>query len=381
MLQKIKITFKYFDYTQLLTLMVLMVVSFFAVYSASYDLTTGKVQEYPFTQLRVFGIGLCCYVVISFIGYKKFVKYAPAFFVVSCAVLVAVLVMGKVGMGAQRWLQIGPVKGQPSELFKWVFILMLAWGFTDLKASSMGFFKLALKAFWVIPPFVLVFLQPDLGTAMTYLAVWGLVVLFLGVKRYIIIASVIILVILTPIMWGQLKDYQKLRVTTFLNPESDPGGAGYQAIQSKIAIGSGGLTGKGYLKGTQSHLRFMPERHTDFIFSVICEEFGFVGGGFIIFLFFMVILRILALGVQINDANGKIICIASACLIFFQFYVNVSMTLGIAPVVGVPLPFISYGGSSLLTFICIMGLINSVHIEANIDHSELTKKKAALFNY
>ncbi len=361
----IKCYLKKFDYLLLFLAVLLAAISFTAILSAVYEPQITVVQAHPYKQFKTFIAGVIGFFVISFIGYRRLVKYAPVFYLVGCLLLVAVLVHGVVGMGAQRWLYIGPFRGQPSEFFKFVWVLMLAWIFADMKDSRMGIIKLSLCFLWVIPPFLLVFKQPDLGTAMTYLAVWGIVALFLGVKRKLLAILIILGVALTPIVWSHMKDYQRDRVITFIQPDKDPGGSGYQALQSKIAIGSGGLTGKGYMKGTQSHLRFMPERHTDFIFAVISEEFGFAGSITIIVLFFVLFIRILSISVTPKESQGKVLCIAVGGLIFFQFFINISMTMGIAPIVGVPLPFISYGGSSLFTFMCMLGLINSVYIHKN----------------
>jgi rod shape determining protein RodA len=365
LLHKIKSILIRFDYMMIFIMFCFFMISYFGIYSAVYDPATGEVQDFAARQRNMMFLAVVAFVFLSFFNYKIFVKYAPAMYVVGCIVLFLVLLIGYEGMGAQRWLDIGPIRVQPSEMFKWVWVVMLAWVFSDLQSESIGFLKLARKFLWMLPPFVLVFEQPDLGTALTYLVVWGMVVCFLGVRRIIVALALIAAVIMMPIAWSKLAPYQKNRVLTFIDAERDPGGAGYQARQSRIAIGSGGLAGKGYLNGTQSHLKFMPERHTDFIFSVINEEFGFMGGGVIIALFFFLIVKIMYLGVYVRSAQGKIVCIAAASMILFQFYVNVSMTMGIAPVVGVPLPFISYGGSSLLTFVSVLGLVNSVYIRRN----------------
>ncbi|MDR0454122.1 MAG: rod shape-determining protein RodA [Deferribacteraceae bacterium] len=362
MLETIKDTLRKSDYFMLLLMVILAVISFSAIYSAVYDPSTGEVQNHPYKQIRVFAFGLLSYATISFVGYRRIVKYAIPLYILGCIFLVVVKFKGFSGMGAQRWLLIGSLSIQPSELFKWVWVVMLAWVFNDLQSESMGLLKIMRKFIWLIPPFLLVFFQPDLGTAATYLMTWGLVVLFLGVKRSIIGLMLIVLFVSAPVAWGHLKDYQKMRVITFIAPDKYAGKEGYQAIQARIAIGSGGLTGKGYLKGTQSHLRFMPERHTDFIFAVINEEFGFAGGITVIGIFFVLISRIIYIAAQLKDAHGKMLCVSIASFIFFQFFVNVGMTIGLAPVVGVPLPFVSAGGSSLLTFISMLGLINSVYI-------------------
>ncbi|MDR2883674.1 MAG: rod shape-determining protein RodA [Deferribacteraceae bacterium] len=358
MLQDIKNIFKRSDYFLLLIVMIMAVISYFAIYSAVYDTTTGLVRGNAARQLKIFGFGLIIFFAVSFIGYKRFVRFAIPLYIIGCLALVLVILKGDVGMGARRWI----FGVQPSEFFKFVWVVMLGWVFMDLEAQSIGFFKLLKKLVWLLPPFGLVFLQPDLGTAMTYIAVWGIVVAFLGVRKEIVALFVILCMFAAPVMWNKMANYQRMRVISFLAPDKYSGGGGYQARQSKIAIGSGGLTGKGYLKGTQAHLKFMPERHTDFIFSVINEERGFAGGIAVIALFLLLLSRVMMTAVQFKEARGKVVCVAVGGFILFQFYINVSMTMGIAPVVGVPLPLISYGGSSLVTYMAMLGLVNSVYI-------------------
>jgi rod shape determining protein RodA len=356
---------KRFDYFLLLLIVFLVVASFLAVYSAVYDPTNGSVQQHPYKQLYIFAMSLILYVGVSFIGYRNIVRFAPVLYALGCIALLAVLFFGNVEMGARRWITIGPFTGQPSEFFKVLWVITLAWVFSDLKDERLGFIKLAVRILWLIPPFIMVYKEPDLGTALTYAAVWGLVAFFLGIKRVIITLLVIGALISAPFVWTHLKPFQKQRVISFMAPDRDPSGTGYQALQSRIAVGSGGISGKGYLKGTQSHLRFIPERHTDFIFSVINEEFGFIGGVSLILVFMVLILRIITISSELKEPQGKVLCVAVAAFILFQFYLNASMTIGMSPIVGVPLPLVSYGGSSLIAYVTMLGLVNSVYICRN----------------
>ncbi len=239
----------------------------------------------------------------------------------------------------------------------------------DFSTKKMGLFKILKKALFLIAPFILVYLQPDLGTALTFIVVFGMVVLYLGITKATLVLLVVSISLAAPVMWNFMHDYQKKRVITFLNPESDPFGSGYHIIQSKIGIGSGGLTGKGYMEGTQSHLKFIPERHTDFIFSVVNEEFGLLGGTVIIALFALLLSRILIIGINQKEPSGKILCIAITGFLFFQFVVNSYMVVGMMPVVGIPMPFVSYGGSSIISFFAMLGLVNSVHLKRFSDNA------------
>jgi rod shape determining protein RodA len=365
MVQKIKEHFKEYDYFILFLLFSVSAISFFAIYSAVYEPTENLIITQPFRQMKVFAGCIFLFVAISIVGYMRIVRLAPIFYVIGLVLLIWVHYRGIVGMGAQRWLRIGFIRGQPSEIFKVVWVLMLAWIFSDLQDKPLGLLKLAIKFLWLIPPFILVYKQPDLGTSLTYVAMWGLVTVFLGVKRAIIAITLILGLAMVPVVWSKLEPYQKMRVVSFISPDKDTGNSGYQALQSRIAIGSGGISGKGYLKGTQSHLRFMPERHTDFIFAVINEEFGFIGGAAIISILLILVIRIINISSLPKEPKGKVLCIAVASLIFFQYFINTSMTVGFAPIVGIPLPFVSYGGSALLSFVCMLGLVNSVYMHRN----------------
>lgn len=349
-----------FDVFLLAVVFLITLISVFAIYSAGFDPVDGKVRTFYLKQIYFILLGYVLYLGFSVIGYKKLVKYAYVIYVLGLIVLFAVLIMGHVGKGATRWIAVGGIKIQPSEFFKFIWVIMLAKIFMDFHLGKFGMLDILKKILWVVPPFLLIFLQPDLGTAGTFLAVWAIVIMFLGIKRMTLIIIISSLFFAAPILWTHMKPYQKQRVVTFMNPEADPFGSGYHVIQSKIAIGSGGLLGKGFMNGTQSHLKFIPERHTDFIFAVIAEEFGFVGGVTVIVLFMVLVSRTVYIGVNSKEAAGKLICISAGAFFFFQFFVNLSMTVGMMPVVGIPMPMVSYGGSSLITFMSILGLVNSV---------------------
>ncbi|TCK60658.1 rod shape-determining protein RodA [Seleniivibrio woodruffii] len=349
-----------FDVVLLVLLFIITTMGIFAIYSAGFDPVDGKVRTFYLKQFYFLILGYVLFFGFSAIGYKRLVKYSYVLYFFGILILVAVLLMGHEGKGAVRWISVAGIRIQPSEFFKFIWVIVLARLYIDFTMNKYGMLDIIKKLFMSMPPFLLVFLQPDLGTGGTYLAVWGIVLLFIGIKRVTLMIILASLVFAAPLLWTHMKPYQKQRVETFLNPEADPFGSGYHVIQSKIAIGSGGLFGKGFMNGTQSHLKFIPERHTDFIFAVIAEEFGFVGGCVVILIFSGLVFRIIYIGVNSKESAGKLVCVAAASLFFFQFFVNMAMTVGMMPVVGIPMPMVSYGGSSLVTFMAILGIVNSV---------------------
>jgi rod shape determining protein RodA len=274
--------------------------------------------------------------------------------------LVAVLVVGDVGKGAQRWLDLGVIRFQPSELLKLAVPMMLAWMLSARPLPPTLPWVLS-AAILTLIPVVLIAKQPDLGTSLL-VASAGAVLLFIGGLSWaMILALAAGVAAVTPMVWIGLHDYQRARVMTFLNPETDPLGSGYHIIQSQIAIGSGGIDGKGWLNGTQSHLEFLPERHTDFIFAVIGEEFGFTGIIALLALYLFIIVRGLVIAVRAEDRYGRLLA-GSLTLVFFVYvFVNTGMVSGLLPVVGVPLPLISYGGTSMVTLMVGFGMIMSAY--------------------
>ncbi|ADD68040.1 rod shape-determining protein RodA [Denitrovibrio acetiphilus DSM 12809] len=349
-----------FDFLLFLAMLLITVIGVVAIYSAGYDPVTASVKTYYVKQIYWLVLGYMMFFFFSTLGHKKLVKYAYVIYIIGILVLLAVLVSGHVGMGARRWISVAGLRVQPSEFFKFVWVIFLARIYVEIGCNKYGMLGIIKKFVWVIPPFALVFLQPDLGTAGTFLVIWGMLLLVMGIKRMTLMVIVVSMILAAPVLWSQMKPYQQKRVITFINPEKDPFGSGYHVIQSKIAIGSGGITGKGFLQGTQSHLKFIPERHTDFIFSVIAEESGLVGSLVIISLFMFLLFRIMLISLNAKEPTGKLICLGVSGFIFFQFYVNLAMTAGMMPVVGIPMPLVSYGGSSLLTFMSMLGLVNGV---------------------
>jgi rod shape determining protein RodA len=274
--------------------------------------------------------------------------------------LLAVLVMGEIGKGAQRWLNFGLLRFQPSEMMKVVVPMMVAWYLAEnpLPPSRRA---VVVASLMIIVPTFLIIRQPDLGTALLVASSGIFVLLLSGISWWLVASVVGLLATAAPVLWYFLRDYQKQRVLTFLNPESDPLGAGYHIIQSKIAIGSGGLYGKGWLNGTQAHLDFLPEHSTDFIFAVLAEEFGFIGILLLLAIYFFIVARGLYVATQAQSSFNRLVA-GSLILTFFVYvFVNIGMVTGLLPVVGLPLPLVSYGGTSLVTMMAAFGVLMSIH--------------------
>ena len=275
--------------------------------------------------------------------------------------LISVLVFGKYVGGSRRWLILGPISIQPSELVKISIIAILAHYYSK-DAYTRGFTLRELIRPFVLTmiPIVLIVRQPDLGTAMLIVLIAAAMTIFVKIERRSLIYLIVTSSVIIPLIWFFLKAYQKQRILVFLDPDRDPLGAGYHIIQSKIAIGSGMIGGKGYLKGTQNALSFLPEEHTDFIFSVLAEEWGFIGSIFLIVFFFVLIFWGLNVAMKCREPFGTILAVGITSMIFWQVLINIGMAMGLMPVVGVPLPFISYGGSSVLTTAIGIGLLLNV---------------------
>lgn len=276
------------------------------------------------------------------------------------ALLVAVLAVGDISMGAQRWLDLGVVRFQPSEIMKLAVPMMVAWYLADHHLPPDGL-RLIVTALIVVIPTLLIAKQPDLGTALLVASAGTFVVFLSGIRwRYILLLAVLAAAA-APALWYLLHDYQRQRVLTFLDPENDPLGAGYHIIQSKIAIGSGGIYGKGWMNGTQSHLDFLPERTTDFIFAVFGEEFGMIGILLLLLLYLIIVLRCLYIATQAQETFTRLLAGSLGLTFFVYMFVNMGMVTGLLPVVGVPLPLISYGGTSLVTLLAAFGILMSIH--------------------
>ena len=297
-----------------------------------------------------------------FLDLKTIERLAPVLYVIVCILLLIVDYSGHTAKGSQRWLVVGPIRIQPSEIAKFVIILSTAGSFTKLK----GIHEFSLFTIWkqlvlVLIPFVLILIQPDLGTASLVLFIAGLQIAFVRIKLSSIAAVLAMGGISSWTAWNfVMHDYQKLRVLNFLNPMRDPRGAGYHSIQSMIGIGSGGTWGRGFQQGTQAHLNFLPERHTDFIFSVFAEEHGFVGCLVLVGLFVILVLQVFQIAEKAKDVFPCLVALGVAAFLLFHFSINVSMVLGVFPVVGVPLSLVSYGGSHMLIALSTIGLLVAV---------------------
>ena len=339
----------------LLGLLVLMSVGLFTLYSASGQ-DEGQMQR-QFTRLGVSFIVMFVLAQIPIGAFRRLSTYA---YIVGLLMLIAVLLFGDVGKGAQRWLDLKFIRFQPSELMKLAVPMMVAWYISQFNLPPRTIHIITGFTLVAVPT-VLIAKQPDLGTSLL-IASSGIFAIFLAGMSWRLIGFVSLLGgAFAPIMWFFLmKDYQKQRVLTFLNPESDPLGAGYHIIQSKIAIGSGGMDGKGWLQGTQSQLEFLPERHTDFILSVFSEEFGLTGVMVLLGIYLCIILRGLIIANRAQDAYSKLLAGSITLTFFVYVFVNMGMVSGLLPVVGVPLPLVSYGGTSMVTLMAGFGILMSI---------------------
>lgn len=318
-------------------------------------------QDFTIVERQVLRIGLSLTIMFVFAQISPifYQRWALGIYLVALILLVAVLAFGHIGKGAERWLNLGFIKFQPSELMKLAIPMCLAWYFhkVHLPLTIQNIF---LAAIIIMVPVLLTAKQPDLGTAIILIAAGGSVLLLAGLSWRLISLLIALFALSAPLVWYFMHEYQKQRVLTFLNPERDPLSTGYHIIQSKIAIGSGGLFGKGWLSGTQSHLNFLPEHATDFIFAVCGEEFGFVGSVILIALFMGVILRGIYITINAQDTFSRLLAGSLTLTFFFSFYINMGMVTGILPVVGLPLPLVSYGGSSMMTLMASFGILMSI---------------------
>ena len=332
-----------------------------------YSAAGGDIEPWAQRHVVRYFVGLLGIIILGLINIRLFFKGAYIFYGVSLMLLVFVELAGEVGMGAQRWIDFGVIRLQPSELMKISVVIVLARYFHIRSFHEIGNpLHLVIPAFLVLVPVVLVIKQPDLGTAIM-IALSGLVIFFIaGVRIWKFILLFLGVIALVPIIWQFLLEYQKKRILTFLSPEIDPLGAGYHLMQSKIALGSGGLYGKGFIQGSQSHLNFLPEIQTDFIFTMLAEEFGLLGGLVVLLLFFLISCYGLILSFFMASKFARFLTIGMITTLFLYVFINIGMVMGLLPIVGVPLPFISYGGSALLTSMTAIGLIISCHVHRDV---------------
>ena len=332
-----------------------------------YSAAGGVIDAWTARQAVRFAAFCAVMLAVAAIDLRFWMRHAYVIYLLALALLVAVEVMGSIGMGARRWIDLGIFRLQPSELMKIALILALARYFHGRGREEIGRVALLVPPLAAAAlPVALVLRQPDLGTA-AMLAFGAVAVMFAaGVRWWKFAAAAAAAAAAAPVVWSQLHDYQRRRVLTFLDPAHDPLGAGYHILQSKIALGSGGLLGKGFLAGTQSHLSFLPERRTDFIFTTLAEEFGLLGAGALLALYALVLARAYAIALRARSQFGRLVAVGVATTLFLYVFINVAMVTGLIPVVGVPLPLVSYGGTAMLTAMGAVGLLLCVHVHRDV---------------
>lgn len=312
-------------------------------------------------QIIWMGSGFIIMMIALTIDFRELDKLNLFIYILCVGLLVSVLIFGQLGGGSRRWLVLGFVRVQPSELMKIALIISLASCYsTSISQTGLNFRKLIKPVVLCLIPFMLIVIQPDLGSGLLLLLIAGSITLFVKVERKVFFTFSAICIAAVPLVWFTLKEYQKSRILTFLNPDRDPLGTGYHIIQSKIAIGSGMLTGKGFLKGTQNALSFLPEQHTDFILSVLAEEWGLVGCSILLLLYFLLLFWGLNIAYNCRNMFGSILAFGVTMMIFWQIFINIGMVMGLMPVVGVPLPLVSYGGSSVVTNMVGFGILLNI---------------------
>ena len=352
-----------FDWGLLGLTLLLGIIGLIILYSAVTAGTAPDLQRILcLKQLIWLCVGMAVMVACFLFDYKILERWALPFFIFCVLLLVAVLIFGRYVGGSKRWLVLGPVSIQPSELIKIAVIILLARYYSKIvNTIGLGIRELVYPMVVTAIPFALIVGQPDLGTALLVVVIAGSMTIFVKINRRSLVGIIATSTVALPLVWFFfLKGYQKRRILTFFNPDRDPLGAGYHIIQSKIAIGSGMIFGKGFLKGTQNALEFLPEQHTDFIFSVLAEEWGFVGSLALLLLFLMLVIWGLNVAQGCREPFGTILAVGVTAMIFWQVFINLGMVMGLMPVVGVPLPLISYGGSSVVTLMMCIGLLLNI---------------------
>lgn len=353
------------DSTLLMAVLGLAVICLLIIASATHANMDGKPGQYDFVMKQ--GIFLALGLGIAggslYFDYRKLYRFVPVIYGINAILLLVVKFAGTSALGAQRWIQIGPFTLQPSEFAKLIMIICLARLLSNNKSGFQTWKSLLPVAALMALPTLLIFIQPDLGTSLVFAAITFGMLYICGLKMQLVKRAFLALVVAFPVIWFFiLHSYQKMRIIVLFNPSADPYGSGYHVIQSKISIGSGGFIGQGLFAGTQSQLNFLPENHTDFIFSVIGEELGFVGAIFVLFLYFILLYRTIMISRSSGDAFGSLLACGIFSMWLFQIFINVGMTLGIMPVTGIPLPFMSYGGSALLMNLICVGILMNIYL-------------------
>jgi rod shape determining protein RodA len=354
------ISYKGFDWFLLVLVLIIAALGVMEIYSATHRTRFAGAHQ---KQIYWILFGLLLMFLLTLIDYHSLMEQVPLMYLVSLGLLVAVLILGKTVWGSRRWIDLGGFQFQASEFIKVVLILAMAKYFADFRQEHVSLSDLVKTGLIAGVPMGLVLLQPDLGTALTYVPIVGVAVFLAGIRFKHVAVVALALIVTMPIVWHVgLKPYQKARLTSFMNPEADPLQAGYQVMQSKIAVGSGGLWGKGTAQGSQTQLAFLPVTHTDFIFAAFAEEHGFFGVLAALLLYFMVLMRLIHNAQTAPDRAGTFIVMGVAGVLLFHLMVNIGMVIGYMPVTGIPLPLMSYGGSSMLFTFLALGLVINVRL-------------------
>lgn len=352
-----------FDWGLLILTFIISAIGVLIIYSSTYGRVEPSLKGVHIKQIYWLLCGFLAMIFVILFDYQSIEKYVYLIYFVMILLLAYLLFFGKLVAGTQRWIFLGPLSFQPSELMKLVLIITLAKYFSDRKRTGpLGLRELVIPFMIVFIPFLLVAKQPDLGTAFMFFFVLFSLVFVIGIKLRSFLYLTVTGIFLLPTMWFFLKDYQKKRLITLLDPYADPLGAGYHSLQSMIAVGSGGFWGKGLFAGTQSRLNFLPAKHTDFIFSVLSEELGFIGASLLIILYLIFLLKAVDISYRSRDNFGYFLAIGIAGMLSFYIIMNIGMTLGIIPIVGLPLPLMSYGGSSIVTTMLAIGLLLNIRM-------------------
>ena len=351
------------DFVLLSASLAIIIYSLIVISSATHVNTPGE-ERYWFVERQGIFAAVNIVIAILFLNfdYRGLQQYGKQLYIFNLLMLAAVMFFGHAALGAQRWIQIGPISLQPSEFSKLIMIVCMASILEDKIGQINSFQDLLPVAAYIGVPFLLVLKQPDLGTSLVFMAIFFGMIIVCGIRWRILIGLCVAGIASMPLIWQFLKDYQKMRIMVFLDPNVDPLGSGYHIIQSKIAIGSGMIFGKGLFEGTQSQLNFLPENHTDFIFAVVGEELGFVGAVILLLLYLVIFLRGLSIAKNASDVFGRLLAVGITSMLAFHVLVNVGMTTGIMPVTGIPLPLMSYGVSALTTDILAIAILMNIHM-------------------
>ena len=347
----------------LLLLCAIASIGFVMLYSAA----GGSMQPWASRQLARFVVAFGILLVVAVTDVRLWLRLAYPTYLVALVLLVVVDVAGFIGMGAQRWIDLGVINLQPSELMKVALVLALARHFHGMTSEDTGRpWRLVIPALMILAPVALVLKQPDLGTALMLLIGGAAIFFAAGVRLWMFVAVGVAGLAAMPLAWQMLHDYQRKRVLTFLDPETDPLGSGYHILQSKIALGSGGMFGKGFLQGSQSHLNFLPEKQTDFIFTMLAEEFGLAGSLVVLALYAAVLAYCLAIAITAKSQFGRLLALGITVTFFLYVFINMAMVMGLIPVVGIPLPLVSYGGTAIVSLMLGFGLVMCVYVHRDV---------------